>query len=75
MALRAAETGVGSEVRVLLVFTVDVLGVVIGVLFSGSELGLPGVLLGVAVGFGFFHILVRSFRLGESGSRSRFLGK
>jgi hypothetical protein len=43
-------------VMVLLVFTVDVLGVVIVVLFSGSELGLPGVLLGVAVGFGFFHI-------------------
>src|SRR5882724_754000 len=44
MELRAAETGEGSEVMVLLVFTVDVLGVVIGVLFSISELGLPEVL-------------------------------
>src|SRR5256885_15007807 len=55
MELRAAETGVGSEVMVLLVFTV---GLLIGVLFSDSELGLPvvPVVLGVAVGFGFFHI-------------------
>jgi hypothetical protein len=67
MELRAAETGDGSEVRVLLVFTV---GLLIGVLFSDSGLGLlpvvvvvPGVVLVPgAVGFGFFHILVRSFR-------------
>src|SRR3954471_20811809 len=80
MELRAAEAGVGSEVRVLLVFTV---GLLIGVLFSVSELGLVPVLpvvpvvpvvLGVAVGFGFFHIVFGPF-VGESGSRSRFLGK
>src|SRR5947209_10608454 len=59
MELRAAETGDGSEVRVLLVFAV---GLLIGVLFSVSELGLVPVLpvvpvlLGVPVGFGFFHI-------------------
>src|SRR4051812_4974568 len=77
MELRAAETGVGSEVRVLLVFTV---GLLIGVLFSVSEMGLVPVLpvvpvvLGVPVGFGFFHIVFGPF-VGESGSRSRFLGK
>jgi hypothetical protein len=64
MALRAAETGVGSEVMVLLVFTVEVLGVVIGALFSVSELVLT-VVLGIAAGFGFFHIFVRSFRWGS----------
>src|SRR3954465_7420764 len=80
MELRAAETGVGSEVSVLLVFTV---GLLIGVLFSVSEMGLVPVLpvvpvvpvvLGVPVGFGFFHIVFGPF-VGESGSRSRFLGK
>src|SRR3954465_2033184 len=77
MELRAAETGVGSEVRVLLVFTV---GLLIGVLFSVSGMGsvpvLPvvPVVLGVPVGFGFFHIVFGPF-VGEAGSRSRFLGK
>src|SRR3954471_15252378 len=80
MELRAAEAGVGSEVRVLLVFTV---GLLIGVLFSVSGMGLVPVLpvlpvvpvvLGVPVGFGFFHIVFGPF-VGESGSRSRFLGK
>src|SRR3954447_14011985 len=67
MELRAAETGVGSEVRVLLVFTVEVLGLLIGVLFSVSEMGLVPVLpvvpvvLVVPVGFGFFHIVFGPF--------------